>query len=44
MIGQNFQRSYAVGVKDQRINLSGSRSVIETLNGDAEDRRHNVTG
>jgi len=28
---------------DQRVNLSGSRSVLEALDW-LEDRRHNVTG
>jgi hypothetical protein len=41
VIGHNFQRRDAVGVVHQRVNLSGSRSIIETLDWHAEDRRHN---
>jgi hypothetical protein len=44
MISHYLQRRIAVGKTDQRVNLSGSRSILETVDGHAQDRRHNLTG
>jgi len=41
MISHYLKRRHAVRVTHQRVNLSGSRSTIEALDGHAEDRRHN---
>ena len=41
-ISHYLKRRHAVRVKHQRVDLSGSRSIVEALDWHGEDRLHNL--